>query len=200
MGKSKMALLFGAVLAALLVWLGITGRVARTVVSESGVSYEQKVDSVAFGFQLRQTFVPQYGRLDTIKVHVDASGCARETGKLQVSILDESGGEAAAVAIPVSALPQYGWVKAHMGARLVPGKTYTLVLESVGCVDNGPKITFLDSRLAASTEQEGGSLAYAGTEVERAALKMAFMYEVPIKMYEYLAYYAFGMLLFLLVI
>lgn len=195
MGKGKRAVFFGIVLAAGLVVLGITGRVTRTVVSDSGVAYDQKVDSVAFGFQLHQPFVPQYGRLDTVKLHVDASGCAREKGELQVSVLGENGEQAGFAAIPVSALPQYGWVEARVGAYLVPGKKSTLVLESVGCVDNGPKITFFDSRLAASPEQQGFNLVYAGMDVEHSALRMAFMYEVPIKMYEYLTYYAFGMLL-----
>lgn len=188
----------GIVLAAALVLLGVTGRVTRTVVSESGVAYEQKVDSVAFGFQLRQGFVPQYGRLDAVKVHVDTSGCAKDAGELQVSILGEGGGQAAFTSIPISELPQYGWVEARVNARLAPGKAGTLVLESVGCADNGPKITFLDSRLAASKEQKGQGLVYAGMDVEHSALKISFIYSVPIKMYEYLVYYVFGMMLVLM--
>lgn len=200
MWKNKIIAFFGIALAAALIMLGINGRITRTVLSRSGPAYEQKADSVAFGFRLKQPFVPQHERLDVIKVHVDTSACAKETGELQVSILDENDKQAAFTAIPISGLPQYGWADAHVNAKLAPGKVYTLVLESVGCVDNGPKITFLDSRLAASAEQKGFNLAYAEMDVAYSALKIQFEYKIPIKMYEYSAYYAFGMMMMLMVL
>ena len=200
MRKNKIIAFFGIALAAVLVIMGINGRVTRTVLSQSGPSHEQKVNSVAFGFQLKQPFVPQHERLDTIRVHVDTLECAKETGELHVSILDENAKQAAFAAIPVSDLPPYGWADAHVNAKLVPGKVYTLVLESIGCVDNGPKITFLISRPDVPAEQKGFNLAYAGVEAENTALRAQFVYEVPIKMYEYSAYYAFGMMMALLML
>lgn len=198
MQRNKIIAIWAIVLAAVLAIIGINGRVTRTVLSRSGPAYEQKVDSVAFGFQLKQPFVPQHERLDAIKVHVDTSECAKETGELRISILDENDKQAAFVAVPISDLPQYGWAAAHVNAKLAQGQRYTLVLESVGCVDNGPKITFLDSRLAASAEQKGFNLEYAGMDVAYSALKMQFEYKDPIKMYEYSAYYAFGILMMLM--
>lgn len=199
MRRNKIIAILAIVLAAVLAIMGISGCITRAVLSRTGPAYEQKVDSVAFGFSLKQPFVPQYERIDTIKVHVDTSGCAKETGELQISILDENDKQAALAAIPISALPQYGWADARVNAKLACGQRYTLVLESVGCVDNGPKITFLDSRLAASAEQNGFNLEYAGMDVAYSALKAQFVYEVPIKMYEYSAYYAFGMMMMLMV-
>lgn len=183
----------GILLAGTLAALCITGRVTREVVSESGVAYEQKVDSVAYGYQLEQDFVPQYGHLDRVEVHVDASGCARDQGELQVSILDGDGNRVFLGAVPVPELPQYGWVEVPVHVQLTPGEVSTLVLESVGCVDHGPKISFLDSRLAASAEQQGFHLVYAGMDVEHSALQAAFVYAVPIGVHEYLIYYVFGL-------
>lgn len=188
------------VLAALLAAAGIKGRITRTVASGSGVAYEQKVDSVAFGYKLEQDFVPQYADLDAVKIHIDASGCAREFGELQVSILNEHDEQVFFSALPVSGLPQYGWVEVPVHAPLEPGQVNTLILESVGCVDNGPKISFLDSRLAAAAEQQGFHLVYAGMDVEHSALKAAFIYAVPIEIYDYLVYFAFGLMLVSLVI
>lgn len=186
------------VLAAALAVPGITGRITRKVVSESGVAYEQKVDSVAFGYQLEQDFVPQYEKLDTLRLHIDAAGCAREQGALQVSILDENGNQVFRSAVPVSELPQYGWVDVPVRTRLTPGRVSTVVLESVDCADFGPKISFLDARLAAAAEQQSRNLVYAGMDVEHSALQAAFIYEVPIEIYAYFVYYVFGLFLILL--
>lgn len=200
MQRNKIIAILAIALAAALVIMGINGRITRTALSRSGPAYEQKVDSVAFGFRLKQPFVPQHERLDIIKIHVDTSGCAKETGELQVSILDENAKQAAFASIPISDLPQYGWADACVNAKLAQGGVYTLVLESVGCVDNGPKITFLDSRLAASAEQKDFNLSYAEMDVAYSALKIQFVYEVPIKMYEYFTYYAFGIMMALLIL
>lgn len=190
----------GILLAVVLAGLCITGRITRKVVSESGVAYEQKVDSVAFGYRLEQEFAPWYECLDAVRIHVDASGCARELGELQVRITDGQGEQVFLDALPVSGLPQYGWVEVPVHVRLMPGETSTLVLESVGCVDNGPRISFLDARLAASAEQQGFHLVYAGMDVEHSALQAAFVYAVPIEIYEYFIYYVFGLLLIVLVV
>lgn len=144
--------------------------------------------------------MPRYECLDAVRIHVDASGCVRELGELQVSITDGQGEQVFLAALPVSGLPQYGWVEVPVHVRLMPGETGTLVLESVGCVDNGPRISFLDARLAASVEQQGCHLVYAGMEVEHSALQTAYVYAVPIEIYEYLIYYVFGLLLISLVV
>ena len=52
--------------------------------------------------------------------------------------------------IPVSELPQYGWVDIPVHLRLSCGQTYRIVLESVDCIDFGPKISFYDAKLAAA--------------------------------------------------
>ena len=155
---------------------------------------------MAYGYRLEQKFAPQYEYLDSVKVHVDASGCSREQGELQFGILDASGEQVFSGAVPIAGLPQYGWAEAPVHTRLVPGQVYTLVLESVGCVDNGPKISFVDAGLAASTEQQAFHLVYAGVETEDSALQASFVYAVPIEWYEYLAYYVFGLLLLAMVI
>lgn len=195
-----MVVVSGVILTAVLAALCITGRITRSVVSESGVAYEQKVDSVAFGYQLEQDFVPQYEYLDIVKVHVDTSACARDLGELQVSILNQYKEHVFFAAVPVSELPQYGWVEIPVRTRLAPGEIHTLVLESVDCVDYGPKISFVDSRLAAAAEQQGAHLVYAGIDVEHSALQAAFIYAVPIEIYEYLVYYVFGLFLICLVL
>lgn len=191
---------FGILLAGALAALCVTGRITREVVSENKVAYEQMLESIAFGFQAKQDFVPQHEYLDSVKVHVDASGCAREQGELRFGILDASGEQVFSGAVPVAELPQFGWAEASIHTRLAPGQVYTLVLESVGCVDNGPKISFVDAGLAASTEQQAFHLVYAGVETEDSALQVSFVYAVPIEWYEYLAYYIFGLLMLAMVI
>lgn len=198
--KSTALVACAVVLAAALAAAGFKGLITKTVESGSGVAYEQKVDSVAFGFKLEQDFVPQYAGLDAVRIHVDASACARESGELQVSILNEHDEQVFLSAVPVSGLPQYGWVEVPVHTRLEPGQVNTLILESVGCVDNGPKISFLDSRLAAAAEQQGFHLVYAGMDVEQSALKAAFIYAVPIEIYDYFAYFAFGLMLVSLIV
>lgn len=190
----------GIVLAVLMVWLGIAGHITRTVTSDGSVAYEQWVDAAFFGFRFQQGFVPQYERLDAVKVHVDTTGCAKETGEMRVVVLGGDGVQAASASIPISELPVYGWAEARLDARLVPGETSTLVIEFAGCADNGPKMAFLDARLAAYAEQQGLGQDNAGAGVELPVARLAFVYGVPIKIYEYIAYYVFGMMLVLLVI
>lgn len=197
----RAGLIAGAVLLAVLMSvLCVSGRIVRMVESKSGVAYEQKVDSVAFGYRLEQIFEARYEYLDTVKIHIDAAGCAREQGALQVSILNENQAQVFLTEIPVADLPQYGWVEVPVHVRLTPGQGSTLILESVDCVDNGPRISFVDSRLAAAAEQQGFHLVYAGMDVEHSALQASFIYAVPIAVYEYLAYYVFGLFLIVLVI
>lgn len=199
-GKKAVIIFGGILLMAVMAVLCITGRITRTVVSESGTAYEQKVDLVAFGYRLEQRFVPQYENLDTVKIHVDAAECSRDCGALQVSILDADGIALFLTEIPVSDLPLYGWVEIPVCTQLAPGCVSTFQVESIGCVDYGPRISFLDARLAATPEQEGFSMVFAGMEAENSVLRMAFRYAVPIEPYEYIVYGIFGLFLLILTI
>ena len=68
------------------------------------------------------------------------------------------------------------------------------------CVDFGPKISFYDAQLAATKEQQGYHLVYAGMDVNNSALRIRFNYKVPIKPYEYLGYYVFILFVGMIVI
>ena len=180
------------VIAVVLVLCCMNGKITRTVQSVSGVAYEQKVDSVAFGYRLEQMFKPQHEKLDTIKIYVDTSACSSEAGVLQISVTEESDAVFYSQ-IPVSELPQYGWVDIPVHLQLSCDQTYCLVLESVDCIDFGPKISFYDAMLAATKEQQGYNLVYAGMEVTNSALRISFVYAVPIEVYEYFVFYIFGL-------
>ena len=197
-GKKSVSLTLGILLIMVLIVSEITGWVTRNVESMSKAAYRQRVDSVAFGYQLKQDFVPQHELLDTIQIHVDASGCARDQGVMQFTILDQNSALVFCTEIPISELPQFGWAEVPVHTQLSLGQVYTLVLESVGCLDNGPAVSFVDSRIAATTEQQGFHLVYADMEVQYSALQVVFGYQVPIKLYEYPVYFVFGMLLILL--
>ena len=197
-GKKAVGLTLGILLAAVLIASGVTGRVTRTVTSRSKAAYRQRVDSVAFGYQLKQDFVPQHERLEAIEIHVDAAGIVRDQGALRFTILDQDAASVFSTEIPVSELPEFGWMEVPVHTQVSSGQIYTLVLESVGCADNGPAVSFADSRLAATAEQQGFHLVYAEMDVKYSALQAVFRYEVPIEWYEYLVYYVFGMLMILL--
>lgn len=186
-------LAYCVIAAVVLMLLGISQKITRAVQSVSGVAYEQKVDSVAFGYQLEQKFTPQYEKLDAFKIYVDTSACSTQAGVLQISVVEENSNNIFCSQIPVSELPEYGWVDIPVHLRLSCNQTYTIVLESIGCIDFGPKISFYDAKLAATEEQQGYNLVYAGMEVTNSALRITFTYEVAIEIYEYFAYYIFGL-------
>lgn len=186
-------LLYGIVAAIVLVLLCINQKIVRTVQSVSGVAYEQKIDSIAFGYQVKQPFLPQYEKLDQFRIYADASACSRDAGSLQVTIADEDGRVVFDTDLAIQELPQYGWVEFEPDITVSTNQTYMLVLESVGCSDFGPKISFFDARLAATQEQKGLNLEYAGMEVVNSALRIAFIYTVPIAAYEYIIYYIFAL-------
>lgn len=184
---------YGIIAAILLAVLGIGRKITDTVLSTSGVAYEQKVDSVAFGYKLEQPFDPQYQHLDAIRIYVDASSCSRKEGSLRAVIRDAAGEDIFISDLALGDLPQYGWIEIGTDLELSPGRMYTIVLEGVGTPDRGPKISILDAELAATEEQRGYTLAYAGMEVANTALRIAFAYAVPVGMRQYLTYLVFGL-------
>lgn len=186
-------LAYCVIAAVVLMLLGINQKITRTVQSVSGAAYEQKVDSVAFGYQLEQKFTPQYEKLDAFQIYVDTSACSADEGALQVSVMEENAKNIFSTQIPVSELPEYGWVDVLVHLQLSCNQTYTIVLESIGCIDFGPKISFYDAKLAATKEQQGYNLIYAGMEVTNSALRITFTYAVAIEAYEYFVYYIFGL-------
>lgn len=195
-----MVIVSGVILAVALTALCITGQITRPVVSETGVAYDQKLNFAAFGYRLEQDFVPQHQYLDLVRVYVDTLECVRDVGTLQVSVLNQNGECMFETSLPISELPQYGWVEIPVHTQLAPGQINTFILESVDCVDHGPSVSFVDPELAADLEQQDCHLVYAGLEVENLTLRTAFHYVVPVEWYEYLVYYVFGLLLIVLVI
>lgn len=192
--------IYGIVVTILLIIAVSCKFVDRDVTSASGTAYEQKVDSVAFGYCLEQTFVPAYEQIESISIFVDTSQCAKETGRLEMRIQDQEGQEICAASVDIVSLPQLGWQDMPVNQKLETGKKYKIILESVDCIDVGPKISFYDVRLAGTKEQEGYHLVYAGMDVDNSALRIRFNYKVPIKVYEYLGYYVFILLIGLMVI
>lgn len=176
-------------------WMGLHKEMTREVLSDNRVAYEQKVDSVAFGYQLAQTFRPQYEGLQQISIYVDTNSCVRENGVLRFSILDDTKEVVMVKDIMLSELPSYGWYTVVIEQPLIPDEEYQLILESIDCVDLGPKISFYDAKLAAAQEEKGETLTYAGVEVSNAALRIRFTYEVPVAEYVYAIYFIFGLLM-----
>lgn len=179
--------------AVVLVLFCVNQKITRTVQSVNDPAYEQKVDSVAFGYQLEQKFTPQYEKLDAFRIYVDTLACATEVGVLQISVMEENANNIFCSQIPVLELPEYGWVDIPVHLQLSCNQTYTIVLESIDCVDFGPKISFYDAKLAATKEQQGYNLIYAGMEVTNSALRITFTYAAAIEAYEYFVYYVFGL-------
>lgn len=201
MGKSmknkKTIFLTGyiVVVGILVLWMGLRKEMTREVISDNRVAYEQKVDSVAFGYQLVQTFRPQYEGLRQISIYVDTNACAKDAGVLRVTVLNSEKEAVAIKDIPLAELPSYGWYTVETVQPLRKDEAYELVLESIDCVDLGPKISFYDAKLAASKEEEGETLTYAGMEVTNAALRLRFTYQVPVAGFVYLIYLIFGVLM-----
>lgn len=197
MKSKKMIFLIGYIIVVgmLVLWMGLHKEIRREETSDNRVAYEQKVDSVAFGYQLVQTFRPQYEGLRQISIYVDTTACARENGILRFSILDKNKETVMVKDILLSDLPSYGWHMITIEQPLSPGEKYEMILESIGCVDLGPKISFYDANLAASQEEKGETLMYAGMEVNNAALRLRFIYEVPVAGFVYILYFIFGILI-----
>lgn len=164
------------------------------LISTNGSAYEQKVNSVAFGYQLDQQFVPIENGLSAIDIYVNTTECSTESGKLQFSIWNQSNELCFTKDIPMSELPEYGWYKVLLDTQLQKGEQYRLVLESIDCIDLGPQISFFAANQAAAPEQITDNLIYAGQEVPNAALRIKFYYEVPVKWYVYSVYGLFAVI------
>lgn len=170
------------------------------IISTNGPAYEQKVNSVAFGYQLEQQFSPIDRGLDAVEIYINTTECSTESGKLQFSIYDQNNELCFIQDIPLSELPEYGWYKVQIDAPLQKGEQYRMVLESVDCIDMGPQISFFAANQAAAPEQVTDTLRYAGQEVSNAALRIKFYYEVPVKWYVYGVYVLFAAIVGLWVI
>ena len=162
------------------------------LISTNGAAYEQQVNSVAFGYQLDQQFIPIENGLSAIDIYVNTTECSTESGKLQFSIWNQLNEPCFIKDIPLSELPEYGWYRVLLDTQLQKGEQYRLVLESVDCVDLGPQISFFAANQAAAPEQITDTLIYAGQEVSNAALRIRFYYEVPVKWYIYGVYVLFA--------
>lgn len=165
------------------------------VISANGAAYEQHVDSVAFGYRLEQSFQPQNEGLSAIDIYVNTQECSTTQGKLQVSIVDGNDTMCFIKDIPLSELPEYGWYRVELATPITAFSDYTLILESIDCTDLGPKISFFAANQAAAAEQTSDTLIYAGQEVTNAALRIRFIYHVPIAWYMYGVYIVFAVMI-----
>ena len=165
----------------------------RETESVSGTAYEQKVESVAFGYALEQAFVPAQEYIKSISIYVETLERETDHGKLVFRIQDEMGEDVFDTAIDIAVLPPYGWQEIIIDKKFNINQTYTIIVESQDCVDLGPKIFFCEALLAATPEQQGYSLSYAGNEVDNTALRIKFKYEMPLAWYEYVIYGLFAL-------
>lgn len=165
----------------------------RETESVSGTAYEQKVESVAFGYALEQAFVPAQEYIKSISIYVETLERETDHGKLIFRIQDEKGEDAFDTAIDMAELPPYGWQEINIDQNFDINQTYKIIVESQDCVDLGPKIFFCEALLAATPEQQGYPLSYAGNEVDNTALRIKFKYEIPIAWYEYVIYGLFAL-------
>lgn len=170
---------------------GLKLHMSNEVISENQISYEQTIPSIAHGYRMKQCFVPQYEKIEEICIYVDALSCAREQGYLSILLLDESQDVYYEKEIPFSDLPDYGWVEVVSDIDVEKQECYSLVLESMEAVDDGPKISFYASEIAASVEEINQPFSYADIEMEDCDLRMRFVYQVEIRKDEYLILYLF---------
>lgn len=193
--KNIFLITYTVILAMVVLWLGFRKEFTREYISNNRVAYEQKVDSVAFGYQLVQSFTPQYEGLDSIDIYVDTNSCSKDSGVLRVVIQDIKEEMVLIRDIALSELPSYGWYSVSLDEMLQCGEEYRLILESIDCLDLGPKISFYDARLAASREEMDQILTYAGMEVTNSALRLRFTYQIPVPLFAYVVYFVFGELI-----
>lgn len=165
----------------------------REIESVSGTAYEQKVESVAFGYALEQAFVPAQEYIKSISIYVETLERETDYGKLIFRIQDEKGEDVFDTAIDMAELPPYGWQEIIIDKNFDINQTYKIVVESQDCVDLGPKIFFCEALLAATPEQQGYPLSYAGNVVDNTTLRIRFKYEIPLAWYEYAIYGLFAL-------
>lgn len=165
--------------------------VRTTVSSKNKVAYERPFPSVAYGYTLSQEFTPQYDKIESIEIYVNALNCDMTQGAVRVNILDSELLSVYENEILLSELPQYGWLEIVKNLQLQSGDTYYLTIEAVDTVDDGPTFSFYPTGIAAGTEESDCTLYYVGLPLEDSVLKISFRYSVPIVAVEYIVYCLF---------
>lgn len=159
--------------------------------STNKVAYDSSFQSIAHGNTVSQQFVPQYNHIKSLKIVIREIACDMSQGYLQACILDSGKNLVREEKIPLAEVVSTGWRSIFSEVNLIKGQTYYLNLNVVDTLDHGPGLAFYPTLIAASKEEEGQELTYAGVLVENGCLKVSFEYEKPLYKSDYLAYYLF---------
>ena len=161
-------------------------------ISTNKVAYDKTLPSIAHGNTVSQQFVPQYNNIKSLKIAVREMACDISQGYLQACILDSEKNFVLEEKIPLTELASPGWRLIFSDIELIAGETYYLNLDAVDVPDGGPGLSYYTMLNAASREEEGQELTYAGSKVECGNLKINFEYLKPLDKFDYLAYYLFA--------
>lgn len=159
--------------------------------STNKVAYDRSFHSIAHGNVVSQQFIPQYNYIKSLKICVREVQCDMSQGYLQSCILDSEENVIYEGALPLAELGATGWHTIFTDVELNAGQTYYLNMNIVDALDDGPKLSFYTAFNAASIEEKGQVLIYAGAPVENGVLKVSFEYLKPLYKFDYLAYYFF---------
>lgn len=159
------------------------------------VAYDESFPSIAHGYTISQKFVPQYNHVKSLKVYVREIQCDISQGWLQCSILDSGENIICQEKLSLAEVISPGWYTIFEEVELTKGEMYYLNINTVGSLDDGPSLSFYTTLNAASKEEEGQKLFYAGFPIENCTLKVSFEYLKPLHRFEYLAYYFFAIFL-----
>ena len=165
--------------------------IRNTVISENQVSYDQTIPSIAHGYQLIQQFVPQFDDIEHIDIYVNALECDKNNGYILGEIRDSDQTLIYKKKIALSDLPDYGWISIVSDIGLQAGETYYLFLDAIDTIDDGPKISFYASEVAASEEEKEQMFTYAAFPLENSMLKARFQYGIELPKTDYIVYYLF---------
>lgn len=165
--------------------------IRKPIISGNQVSYEKMILSVAYGYQVSQSFVPQYDYVEQIEIFVNALECDKSQGSLVASIFDSEKTQIYKNEVSLDEMPDYGGVTIAMDASLQSGEVYYLTLEAVGTMDNGPAIAFYPTSIAASEEEKEQILTYVDVPVGQSVLKVRFQYGAELPKTDYVVYYLF---------
>lgn len=191
MKNSRIKLLL-LILAAIALFLFMAPHIIRTtILSENNVAYEQPIPSIAHGYTLSQQFIPQYDMLKSIEIYINSLSCSKSQGYLHVTISENNTHIIYENNIPLSALPDYGMTAIAEDIALTARTAYTLSIEAVDTIDDGPVVSFYPDMTAANKEEDGSVLTYAGLPLEASVLRASFYYDVPLSPINYIPYCLF---------
>lgn len=179
-----------------LIIIGVRFPFTNEVIVTNGSAYDQKIDSIAFGYCVEQPFAPKKRGLSSISIYVNTTECAVDKGKLRFSIWNQQDELIFNHDILLSELPQYGWYEVELGMSLSKDELYRLVLECLDSVDFGPQISFIEADLGATPEEDMFTLSYAGKEIPNSALRVKYLYKEPVKWFVYIVYIVFALIVF----